>query len=254
MGILAFAGAVVVPRIAAEKEADRRWALALARGGLRVGIDPSYQPFSYFTAEGWQGYDADLARELTRRMGLTLWAEPVGYDGFYDALRTEQMDVSLSALVPDASQTRDIGYTQPYFVSGLMLVGACTEATAVPDCLAWQRLAVALGSPADQIARRWERRVPGLIRVAVMDDSEALGGMPASADAALVDELDAWKPIQRIRGEGKLPLQRIESRSFVIATRADDARLRSELDGHIERMRSDGTLERLAAKWLGAGR
>ncbi len=236
-------------RVRAEAESEQRWSLVRARGGLRVGIDPSDKRFSYFTADGWQGFDADLAREIARRLGLALWVEPVGYDGLYDALRADRVDVSMSALLPDPAQMADYAFSRAYFESGLALVGGCRPGEAIPACLAGRRLSVALGSDADRLARIWERRVPGLGRVLAEDDGAALAFLGPQSDAALVDGRETWAQLAalRIRGE---QISVVESRPYVLAVRRSDGRLLAEIDAVLGAMQADGTLDALARKWL----
>ena len=244
------AGSVRLYRlVSAEAESEQRWSLVRARGGLRVGIDPSDKRFSYFTVDGWQGFDADLAREMAGRLGLALWVIPVGYDGFYDALRTDSVDVSMSALIPDPAQTADVAYSGPYFEAGLVLVGGCRPEEPIPACLSGKRLSVALGSDADQLARQWERRVPGLRRVPGDDDGAALALLGAQSDAALVDGREAWVALETIRASGKSNAI-VESRPYVVAARRGDGRLLAEVDAILGAMRVDGTLDVLARKWL----
>ncbi|MEO6060581.1 MAG: ABC transporter substrate-binding protein [Thermoflexales bacterium] len=241
--------ALVYGRVRAEAESELRWSLMRARGGLRVGIDPSDNRFSYFTSDGWQGLDADLAGEISRRLGLALWVEPVGYDGLYDALRTDRVDVSMSALSPDPAQTADVTFSVPYFDAGLRLVDGCRAGELIPACLAGKQLSVALGSDADRLARLWERRVPGLGRVLADDDRLALAVLGGQSDAAMVDGRNAWVHLDAVRGSGKV-IAVVESQPYVLAARRSDGRLVAEIDAILSALRADGSLDRLERKWL----
>jgi len=240
---------LVYRRVRADAESEQRWSLVRARGGLRVGIDPGDKRFSYFTADGWQGFDADLAREIARRLGLALWVEPVGYDGLYDALRTDRVDVSMSALVPDPAQTADVTYSAAYFEAGLAFVGGCQRDDVIPACLAGKQLSVALGTDADRLARLWERRAPGMGRVLAEDDAAALAMVGKQSDAALVDGREAWPQLDPLRGSGH-PIRVVQSQPYAVATRRGDARLMAELDAILSAMSADGSLDRLEKKWL----
>lgn len=243
-------GAVLAyQRFQAEAQSEQRWSLVRARGGLRVGIDPSDKRFSYFTAGGWQGFDADLAREIARRLGLALWVEPVGYDGLYDALRADRVDVSMSALIADPAQTADYAFSAPYFDAGLVLVGGCRTGEVIPTCLAGKRLSVALGSDADRLARQWERRVPSLARIAFDEDQLALASLATQSDASLVDGREVWQDLDALRRSGQA-IAVVEARPYVLAARRGDGRLLEEIDAILNAMKADGSLDALARKWL----
>lgn len=246
---------VGVGRVRTGIEAERRWALVSARKGLRVGIDPNYRPFSTFSEEGWTGLDADLARALALRMGLQLWSVPVGYDGFYDALRADQIDIAMSALVGDPSRTAEVAFTRPYFEAGLVLVGACRPLGNAPACLVGQRLAVALGSEADRQARLWERRTAGLARVPVNDEAAALDAVDEGrADAALVDALEVWSALSELRRRDASRVASIRPREFSLAVRSDDTRLLAELNAQIDALEAVGALSALERRWLSGQR
>ncbi|HQZ51818.1 MAG TPA: ABC transporter substrate-binding protein [Thermoflexales bacterium] len=246
---LVAASVLTYRRVRAEAESEQRWSLVRARGGLRVGIDPSDKRFSYFTVEGWQGFDADLAREIARRLGLALWVEPVGYDGLYDALRSDRVDVSMSALIADPAQTADYAFSVPYFDAGLVLVGGCRPNEAIPGCLSSKRLSVALGSDADRLARQWERRAPNLVRIVFDEDRAALAALNTQSDAALVDGREVWQELDALRGSNQA-IVLVEARPYVLAARRSDGRLLAEINAILNAMLADGSLDGLSRKWL----
>ena len=96
--------------------AQVHWQMLQQRGVLVVGIDPSTQPFSFYDQSGWNGFEADLTRELAQRLQLRLAIEPVGYDTLYDALKLERVDIIISSVMADPSQNEAVRYSHPYCV------------------------------------------------------------------------------------------------------------------------------------------
>jgi len=84
-------------------------------GEMRVGVDASYAPFAVATAEGLFGLDIDLAQAIAARLGAPVRFVNMGFDGLYDSLKTDQVDVLISALVTDYSRTNEVLYTLPYY-------------------------------------------------------------------------------------------------------------------------------------------
>ena len=212
-------------------QAELRWRAIQQRGVLRIGIDPGWQPFSYYDAQGWAGYDAQLATELGKRLRLTIQTDPVGYDATIDALQTDRTDIGLSALTPDPTRTEDVAYTQAYFDAGPRLITRQPVA-GFPD-LTGQRVGVLLGSEADQLLRHWVRRVPYLQAVWFDSDAEVLEALvQGRTDAALVDALAL--PIARnriINANASFTLTAdwhivsLQPRPYVIAVRKDNTAL-----------------------------
>src|SRR4029450_981381 len=99
------------------------------------------QPFSFYGSTGWEGLDADLTREIARRMNLQVQSTPVGYDSMYDARHLWQGGLVVSAVVVDPSRAADVAYTQPYFDAGLRLVATTSSGIHTMNDLGRKRIA-----------------------------------------------------------------------------------------------------------------
>ena len=67
---------------------DDTWDRICEAGVLLVGMDASFPPFEFISADGTlAGFDIDLAQELGRRLGVEVqFVVNLPYDGLYDAL------------------------------------------------------------------------------------------------------------------------------------------------------------------------
>ncbi|MBL8163496.1 MAG: amino acid ABC transporter substrate-binding protein, partial [Anaerolineae bacterium] len=161
-------------------------------GELRVGVDASYPPFAVATADDLYGFDIDLGRALGERLGIPVRFVNMGYDGLYDSLRIDQVDVLLSALLIDPTRTNDVLYTIPYYNAGLVLVSGSTGEISAFERLPGHSLALEFGSDADLLARTWLRRVqPFTVQPYELPDYALDALRLGRADAALVDATSA---------------------------------------------------------------
>lgn len=224
---------------------EANWREVQTRGALRVGIDPNWQPFSFYNASGWDGFDADLARELAKRLNLRLTSDPVGYDSMYDALAQDRVDVVISAVVADGSRAADFAWSTSYFEAGVFAVAPAPNGFAflAPEQLQNKRVAAALGGEADRMARFWERRAPGLTRAPAQSEAESLQMLAdGRADAAFVSRLELHAPVP--------PAARaILARPFVIAAKKQNTRLLAQVNRVLEEMQKDGSLAAISQKW-----
>jgi ABC-type amino acid transport substrate-binding protein len=232
--------------------AQQRWDTIRAAGILRIGIDPGIRPFSFQDASGWRGFDADVAGEIASRLNLRVQPVTVGYDGFYDALTRDVVDVSMSALSPDAGKGADFIWSDGYVDAGIRLLRNNTSRWRGIDDLRHVKMAAALGSEADRVARWLERRVAGVQRTIVNDDPEAISGLRIGTfDVVLVDGAavigGACEPIAP---REQTTCVAIQPKPYVIAARADGARMVDAINATLLDMQRDGTLNRLAQKWF----
>jgi polar amino acid transport system substrate-binding protein len=222
---------------------------------LRVGLDASYPPFEDIDEDTKEifGFDVDLAREVGRRLGAEVEIANIGFDGLYEALTADKVDVLISGLPYDARMTEDVAYSVAYFNAGQVLV-VRQDNTTIRETgdLAGRSLAVEWGSTADMEARQLVKKLPGLkpkLYPSAQDALVALKG--GQSDAALVDAISAY---QFIGQEGGLKAvgRPLTDELYVIAVRPQSRKLLSQINDILLKMRVDGTLERLQIKWLGA--
>ncbi len=228
------------------------WDQIQAQGVLRVGMDASYPPFEWVDENGtFHGYDVALAEELARRWGVQVVFVNIHFDGLYDALYTQRVDLLLSALPYDEMLTRDARYSQPYFAAGqVLLVPQADTTTEAPADLRAGRVAVEMGATAHQLARSLDRdRALGWQVLPFRELDEAAAAVASGqADALLCDRVSALALLAahplRMAGE---PLT---DEPFVIAVSPDAPRLLREVDAALADWSADGTLQRLAQEWL----
>jgi polar amino acid transport system substrate-binding protein len=200
------------------------------------------------------GLDVDLAEALAQDMGLTTEFTYFGYDGLYDALFTEQVDVLISALVIVPERMKDFAYTDSYFDAGQVLVVKNGTQIYAPADLNGRSLAVELGAQGHVLATTWQRKVTELDIEAYDSAEEALASLAAGeVDAALVDHVGA----RLYRGEQStifhLYPQVEAAEPYAIVVRAGDEQLLDQLNQTIRRLKSSGELESITVKWLDYG-
>jgi ABC-type amino acid transport substrate-binding protein len=236
--------------------ADATWERIQAERRFVVVTDASYPPFSAVDADGnLFGFDVDLAEEIGRRWGVQVAFENLTYDALLTALIVGRDDAVISAFVPQPERTREVAYTQPYFVAGTVAVvraGGGDRLEGDPEAwAAGKTLAVEFGATGDALGRQWARRVVDVTVTPLLTAGEALAAVESgAADAALVDAITAYEFV-RTHPAVVVAGPPVEPEPYVIAVSIDSPILLRELEAVLEAMRADGTLAGLRAKWFG---
>ena len=218
-------------------------------GELRVGVDASYPPFAVATADDMWGLDIDLGRELAARLKIPVRFVNLGFDGLYDALRTDQVDVLISALLIDSTRFGAVRYSPPYFNAGLLLVSSASDLQSMND-LPGRSLAYEFGSEADSEARRWLRRVQPFETQPYELPSYALDAVRLGhADAALVDAVSAGLYLRDHPGWNARTYI-VTVTPYAIASRANRPDVADAISRVLEDMLFDGTVDRLIDRYL----
>lgn len=235
--------------LAACAHPDDTWDRVRETGTLRVGMDASFPPFETVAADGTlAGFDVDLARELGRRMGVEVqFVANLPYDGLYDALAVERVDVVVSALVVNPARMADFAYSSPYFDAGQVLVVREGEfAVGGMAGLSGRTLAVEFGTRGDQEARKWARRSDDLTVAPYQTAAEALAAVVAGeADAALVDHVSA------LGATGLVIMGKpVVEEPYAVAVRKQSRHLLQAINEALAEMEADGTTRALVERWM----
>jgi len=222
-------------------------------GVLQVGLDASYPPFEEIdeTTGEIRGFDVDLARELARRLDVEVEIVNSGWDGLYDALEANRFDAAISGLVYDPWQTDRVAYSISYFnVGQVLVVREDRQTIAQVSDLQGRTLGVELGSEGDVQGHVLSKRLRDLTLRSYSTPAEVLSAVSqGEVDAGLVDAISAR---QFIRAGGKVRIvgEPVSDELYVVAVRLEDKALLQAINAALVEMRDDGTLVRLADKWL----
>jgi len=236
------------------KPQDEVWSRVQASGALRVGIDASYPPFETLDENGQiVGFDADLANEIGKRLGLRVEFINIAYDGLLDALLTDRADVLISALADLPQVAGKAAFTLPYYNAGDTLIVVADSGIQSMEDMSGRTLAVEFGSGGDVEARAWERRLSQLTVKRFPDPNAAVAAViSGEADGALVDGIAARLAVGQ---NPRLALAgNVNDVLFAIAVPSKGIELRKQLNQTIKEMSSDGTNFQLIVRWFGPQR
>ncbi len=255
--ILIFTLLLLLP--ACQQDSDA-WPRIQQTGILRVGLDPTYPPFESGDVPPLEGFDIDLANAIAANLNLTAEFVYFGYDGLYDALQTEQVDVLISALVIQPERTRDFAYSDPYFNAGQILIAPEEANLTTIDSLNNHTLAVELGSEGHVLATTYQRQLPDLTVIPYNSPDEAMMAVATQeADAVLIDSISGRLFLKNIPTElftptidsDKLKITPITEEPFAFVTRIEDRVLLEKLNQSLNRLKQNGTLQTIDQRWLG---
>jgi ABC-type amino acid transport substrate-binding protein len=215
--------------------------VAVQRAGrLRVAADLSVPPMAFRDASGAAGFDVDLIGLIAQSLGV----------------RAEITDTPIAAAPGAFPQDEDLAAgalsagtvpgpaTEAYETASPAIVWGTRTSGTTPEALRGKRVAVALGGPAERLARG-----AGAVVVATYLSQESL----AMVGAGRVDAAIAGGPEARDFVSGQTGLRTSEAggpaSSFVIIARPGASDLAAYVSAVIEALRSSGGLEQLRRRW-----
>ena len=218
-------------------------------GVLRVGIDPSFPPFAQHTEGGFEGLDIDLGEALAAEINLPVQFIPLGYDGLYDALKTQSIDVLMAGVRIDYRHSEDVIYSMPYLNGGLVLLSPKSAPLNSQFELAQHRIAYGYGTAADFYLWIAERELATLQPVPYQDEETALRALKQElVSAAIVDGIEG-RLFLRMHDSWLQAVFLIEDH-LAIAMRRDRPLIHQVINRALENLWLDGRLSEILARWL----
>ena len=222
-----------------------------SRAKLRVGLDPSYPPFSDIDDAGrLVGFDIDIAVALCARLDAECGFVRQDWEGLIPALRAGEFDAIVSSMSITEKRRRLVAFTDRYYSNVVRFV-ARKDSGFDPAAPAGR----AIGATRATISSDW--LLANLSEVADIRLFTELGA-PLRAlaeghlDAVFGDRLGFWNWLRSPEGAGFVYVgdgYRLDE-GIGIAVRKEDEKLRFRLNGALEAILADGTYREINARYF----
>jgi len=225
---------------------------AKARGALVVGVRTDFPPLGYLDANGKSaGFEVDLARYMARQLlgdEQKLQVTPVSAGSRITALLSGSADMLIAAVTATEDRASVLAFSEPYFISGtLLLVPRTSPITDVLE-VKGRRVAVLEGSIQEGGLRR---HAPEATPVKFWKISEAVAALRAGrVDAFAEDDVLALALARQypdLAAVGK-PFR---PHPYAVAMPKGDGVLRAWVNEQLRKAKTDGTYDALWNRYFG---
>jgi polar amino acid transport system substrate-binding protein len=219
-------------------------------GEMRVGVDASFPPFAVATADDLFGLDIDVGNAIGEQLGIPVRFVNMGYDGLYDSVKADLVDVVISALLVDPAKTAEVRYTRHYFNNGLLLVTNPDNSWNSIEAIENNSIAYEFGSPADAELRLWQRRLTSFEQQPYELPDYALDALRLNhVDSALVDAT-SFRVYLREHPTWQPHITPVTDAWYAIAIRIDRVETWQAVNQALNELDKAGHLDEILARWL----
>ena len=218
------------------------------RGEFLAGITSDAPPSASVDAQGHQvGFCADVARYLSRRMGVKLTFVPVTAASRIPLLQTGRIDAEVAVTTPQKVRNEVVDFTYSYIWDNAVLLVRTGQSVEVKD---YQGNDKKIGATqGDGFIDRWKQVSPGTKFQLFQQASDVVNALrKGDVDAAIVNQTGA--AIFTKSGGFAMSAPWTNSPDAIMV-RQDDSKWRNWLDWALQRMWVEGTFQKLYAKWYG---
>lgn len=263
MSVIAFAATVGFANVVFGGEVLDRIRSA---GVIKVATDPAWPPYSWKNDKGeWQGFDAAVAEEISKRIGVKLEFVTPTWDVITAGAWKGGWDLSVGSMSPTEDRARNLSFPAVYYYSPTVLaVHKDNTAIQSPTDANGKRVGALKGSIFEKYVRHepmgMADELPPVYKinepvVVTFETSEAAfdelaKGTGAGIDA-MVDDMMYFLFLIKEGAPLKIVGQPLYYGPAAVAIEPGDAEFEALLKETISAMHEDGTLSQLSNKWFG---
>lgn len=214
-------------------------------GQLRVALSADYPPFEYVERGEIVGFDVDLSRAVGAELDLAVVFQDMAFAAILPAISSGRADMAASTIAVTDERKENYSFTRTYFNEELQVLFPADRRPDVAGKFSGQRVACQIGTTMEM----WLRRNAPACKIQTFDSNvQAVEALRAGhADAVVVDSFQAKSFCSRDGQLGREFLARSDS-GYAIAFEKNSPLLGS-VDGVLEKLQRDGTLDKLKRKW-----
>ncbi|HEY9659961.1 MAG TPA: transporter substrate-binding domain-containing protein, partial [Allocoleopsis sp.] len=128
------------------------------KGTLKMATDANYPPYEFYdTASGSQdpqGFDIDIARYITGKLGYNLEIVSMDFSGVIPALQAKRADFAMAGITPTEERKKNIDFSEIYYsTKDAIVVPKGSGITKVED-LSGKNVGAKLGTVQEQAAKK----------------------------------------------------------------------------------------------------
>ncbi|MFA7371175.1 MAG: amino acid ABC transporter substrate-binding protein [Sphaerochaetaceae bacterium] len=239
---------------AKESKGDDSLEKVLAKGVFVMGLDDSFPPMG-FRDENNEivGFDIDLAKEVTKRLGVTLKVQPIDWNAKEQELNTGNIDCIWNGFTITPQRQAVINFSEPYVDNAQVAVVRKNSRYQTLADLAGQSIGLQAGSSAADAVNNNKKFAASVKEVIeVKDNLTALMDLEIGGVQAVV--LDLFVAVDNITRSGKdfrILDEHLASEEYGVGFRKNDQALRDEVQRVLLAMAQDGTLAKISTTWFG---
>lgn len=249
---MAFAGGA--SEAGAENAGDNSLQYILDKGELVLGLDDSFPPMGFRGEDGdIVGFDIDLAKEVTDRMGVELRLQPIDWDAKVLDLNSKDIDVIWNGLTITEERKEQITFSKPYIANRQIVIVQADSGLMTKADLDGKVVGLQLGSSAQDAVESDPEVLDSFAELArYQDNVQALLDLEVGRiDAVVVDEILGRYYISQKPAVFAVAEEYFAEEEYGIGFRKGEEAFRDRVDEILDEMDADGTAADISVDWFG---
>lgn len=244
------AGNATTPQPAAGEQGG-----AASKGKLVMATSADYKPYEFHDlANGSDeivGFDVDIAKYITKELGMELEITDMNFDGLIPALQSNRADFVMAGMTPKPERLQNADFSVIYYESKNSLVAKKENNLTKIEQLAGKKIAVQTGSIQEGYAQELAKTVKDLQIVSLNKIGEMVQEVKTGrVDAAIIEDTVAKGFVEQNPELQYTTVQTDSTNGSAVAFPKGSKHV-EEFNQVIKKMQENGEMDKLVKKWFG---
>lgn len=219
---------------------------------LIMATSADYPPYEFVdSTSGSQevkGFDVDIAKSITEKLGYGLRIDNIDFNGLIPALQSKRADFVMAGMVPTEERKQNADFTQLYYEAKNTILTKAGSGLTTPEQLKGKTVGVQLGSTQEQRAKEMQgANIKPLNRI-----NEIIQELKAGRiDAAIVEDTVSKGFISSNPDLEANVIPNVPGKSGSAIAFPKGSPLVKEFDPVIDELKSSGKIDDFVVKWFG---
>lgn len=231
---------------ACSKDKDDAFSRIKKAGHISFAMSSEFPPFSFYNEKNeLVGFDVDVAREVSKRLGVEARIVVADWKGIIDKLQSKTFDGILGSMTITDERAAVVNFSIPYYYTRSRVIVKKGSPITHPKDLAGKKIGVSEGASFEGDAKSLGA---GSISVYQGDEQALIALQRGLVDAVVTDEILTLYLVKR----KQLPVEAIGSPlrtdKIAVAFRKGEESVLLRVNSVLKAMHDDGTLRNLSEK------
>ena len=222
-------------------------------GKVRIAQEGTWAPWTYHDeSDKLVGYDADVAREIAKKLGVEAEFYEGEWDGLFAGLDGGRYDLLLNGVEITETRQKTYDFSEPYaYAKTVIIVKADSDAIKSFEDLAGKKTCNSIDSTYMNLAEQYGAEVMGVDSL-----EETINMVLAGRVDATLNSLDSYAYYMSLFPDAELKIaatyDEVSAVAIPFKKGEDTASLREAVNKALAELRADGTLKRLSEQYFGS--
>jgi polar amino acid transport system substrate-binding protein len=232
---------------------DTSWEDVQKKGQLVLGFDDAFPPMGFRDGSDFVGFDLDLARDVTSRLGIKLILQPIIWDVKEQELNTKKIDCIWNGFTMTAERESAMAFTKPYMSNKQVIIVLTESPINTLTDLNGKVLSLQRDSSASEALSKHEDLKNSVKLLEFEDNLLAMNDLDSSyTDAVLMDLVVAsYNFIEKKPGRYRILPESLADEYYGVGFRKSDIALKDKVEQTLIEMVKDGKIAEISTKWFG---